>query len=217
VNAPANPHLSNAPVLAGAPLERARVVAVLVHGRGQNEQVMLDVVQRLALSDVAYALPIAAEQSWYPNRYFDPLSENEPHLGWALAAIEAVIDTLNRSGVPDSRILVGGFSQGACLIAELTGRVARPFAGVGILTGSLLGPPRERRPPVPASGLRMYCASSLHDEWVAIEDARETAAAFERAGAEVLFETLDDREHLVSDRAVAGLRTLLMSAGPVSP
>jgi phospholipase/carboxylesterase len=216
VSAPTNPHLAIAPVLVGAPLERARLVAVLVHGRDQNEQVMLDAVQRLALSDVSYTLPVAAGNSWYPNRYYDPVSENEPHLGWALAAIEAAIDAVNHSGVPDSRILVGGFSQGACLIAELTARVARPFVGVAILTGSLFGPPRERRTPVPASGLQMYCASSRHDEWVALEDAEATAAAFERAGANVVFETLDDREHLISDRAIAGLRTLLVNPGPLS-
>ena len=216
VSAPTNPHLSIAPVVAGAPLERARVVAVLVHGRAQNEQVMLDVAQRLALSDVAYVLPVAAENSWYPNRYFDPVSENEPHLGWALAAIEAAIDAANRSGFPDSRIVVGGFSQGACLVAEMTARGTRPFAGVAILTGSLLGTPPERRSPMPASGLQMFFASSLHDEWVAIEDAQATAAAFARAGAKVVFETLDDREHLFSDRAVAGLSTLLKNAGRVS-
>ena len=204
-----NPHLAIAPVLAGTSLQQARLVAVLVHGRAQDEHVMLDVIRRLELADVAYVLPIAAENSWYPNRYYDPAAENEPPLGWALAAIEAAIDALNAAGVPDSRILVGGFSQGACLIAELIARRARPFAGVAVLTGSLIGEPGALTTPQPADGLSMYFASSRYDEWVAFDDARATAAAFERAGADVVFEALDDREHLIGDRADVGLKRLL--------
>ncbi|MBV9918160.1 MAG: hypothetical protein JO153_16795, partial [Solirubrobacterales bacterium] len=79
-----------------------------------------------------------------------------------------------------------------------------------VLTGSLLGRPAERTP-APLDGLRMFFASSRYDEWIAPADARATAEAFERAGAMVRFETHDDREHHVNDRAVAGLRALLMA------
>jgi len=49
----------------------------------------------------------------------------------------------------------------------------------------------------------------VHDAWIPIEDARTAADAFVAAGADVDFEELQDREHLVSDRQVSGLRRLL--------
>ena len=184
------------------------MAGVLVHGRDQDAGVMLDVVQRLKLDDVAYLLPVAAERSWYPRRYFDPVSENEPHLTWAIEACEAALAAIQAEGIPDQRIVLGGFSQGACVVAELLARQPRPIAGAAVLTGSLLGRPAERTP-APLDGLRMFFASSRYDEWIAPADARATAEAFERAGAMVRFETYDDREHHINDRAVAGLRALL--------
>ena len=203
-----NPHLSRAPVAAGHPPVGARMACVLVHGRDQDEGVMLDVVHRLQLGDVAYLLPVAAERSWYPGRYFDPVGENEPHLSWAIEACEAALATAHAAGVPDQRIVLGGFSQGACVVAELLARAPRPLAGAAVLTGSLLGRAADRTP-APLDGLRMFFALSRYDEWIALADAHTTAHAFERAGAVIVFETYEDREHHISDLAVAGLRTLL--------
>ena len=196
-------------VHAGAPLQTARRAAVLVHGRDQDEQLMLDVAARLGLDDVAYLLPVSAAHTWYHGRYFDPVEVNQPQLGWALDAIEGAVAEAREAGVPERAIALGGFSQGACLVAELMARRPKPLAGLAILTGALLGPPLQRRTPRDLEGLSVYAASSVHDAWVPIGDARSTADAFIAAGASVTFEELDDREHLVSDRAVAGLRGLL--------
>jgi phospholipase/carboxylesterase len=174
---------------------------------------MLDVAERLELDDVAYLLPVAAERSWYPGRYFDPVSENEPHLTWAIEACEAALAAAHAAGVPDQRIVLGGFSQGACVVAELLARRPRPLAGAAVLTGSLLGRPAERTV-APQDGLRMFFGLSRYDEWIALADARATAQAFGRAGADVVFEIYEDREHHVSDRAVDGLRALLTDAAP---
>jgi phospholipase/carboxylesterase len=184
------------------------MVGVLVHGRDQDESTMLDVVGRLSLDDVAYVLPVAAARSWYPGRYFDPLMENEPYLSWAIEACEAALATAHAAGLPDQRIVLGGFSQGACVVAELLARGSRPLAGAAVLTGSLLGRPADRTP-TPVQGLRMFVALSRYDEWIALADAQATAQAFERMGADVVFEIYEDREHHISDQAVAGLRTLL--------
>ncbi|MEA2145768.1 MAG: phospholipase/carboxylesterase [Solirubrobacteraceae bacterium] len=206
----ANPNLSRGGVVhAGVPLDAARRVAVLVHGRDQDEQLMLDVVARLSLDDVAYLLPVAAQRTWYPGRYFDPLAENEPHLGWALEAIEHAIGLATHAGLQERQIVLGGFSQGACLVAHLVAWRPRPLAGLAVLTGVLLGAPEQRLTPHDLLGLTVYASCSVHDAWIPIEDARATAEAFVAAGADVDFEQLDDREHLVSDRAVTGLRRLL--------
>jgi phospholipase/carboxylesterase len=196
-------------VVVGAPPPEARAAAILVHGRNQDEQVMLDVVERLMLDDVAYVLPLAANRTWYSNRYWDPVGEIEPNLTCALEAIDAAIVRITVAGIGHEQLVLRGFSQGACLIAELVARRPRPYLGVAILTGSLVGPAGERSAPADVDGLPMYISSSRYDEWVSFKDAEATAEAFRRAGANVRFETLFDREHLISDRAVAGLKELL--------
>ena len=198
------------PVLAGVPLESARMAALLVHGRDQDEREMLDVAARLLLPDVAYLLPVAAGRSWYPGRYFDPLPVNQPWLEWALDACDAAIARARRAGIPDERIVVAGFSQGACVTAELVARRPRPWAGAAILTGTLLGPADEWVVPAGVEGLPMFLCASRYDDWIALDDAVATARAFEAARASVTFETYEDRAHHINDRAIEGLRRLLL-------
>jgi phospholipase/carboxylesterase len=212
VSANRNPHLSREPVSAGRPLDGARMACLLVHGRDQDEGVMSDVVERLRLDDVAFLLPVAAGRSWYPGRYFDPPTQSEPYVTWAIEACEVALATIHAVGLGDERVVVGGFSQGACVLAELLARRPRRLAGAAILTGSLLGRAENRITPARVDGLRMFFALSRFDEWIALADAQATAEAFERAGATVTFETYEDRVHHINDRAVAGLRALLTGA-----
>jgi predicted esterase len=205
----ANPNLYIDPVVVGAPPQEARAATVLVHGRDQDEQVMLDVVERLMLDDVAYMLPVAANRTWYPNRYWDPVEKNEPNLTCALEAIEAAIVRITDAGIRHEELVLCGFSQGACLIAELVASRPRPYLGVAILTGSLVGLAGERSAPANVNGLPIYISCSRYDEWVSFADAEATAEAFRRAGANVTFEAHSDREHVITDRAVAGLKALL--------
>ncbi len=204
-----NPHLTTAPVPAGVAPAEARMAAVLVHGRNQDEQVMLDVVGRLGLDDVAYLLPVASGNVWYPGRYFDPLPDNAPWIAWSLDAIDAAVARAAAAGLGPERLVVGGFSQGACLVAELIARRPRPFGGAVILTGCLLGPDGATTRPRRVDGLPVFLGSSRRDEWIRPERVEATAEAFAAAGAQVTLELYEDREHLVNDDAVAGLRRLL--------
>lgn len=188
--------------MVGRAVARARRVAVVVHGRSQDPVYMLEhLVARLEAPDVAFVLPAAAERSWYPARYFDPREANEPWLGHALAAVEAAI-----GGVEPERVVLAGFSQGACLVADMLARAPRPFAGAAILTGAFIGPHPE---PAGLDGVPVFMESSRYDEWVALDDVEATAKAFEAAGARVELHVSDDREHRIRDAAVAGVRALL--------
>jgi phospholipase/carboxylesterase len=93
-----------APVLAGVPLDIARTAALLVHGRDQDEREMLEVAARVGLPDVAYVLPVAAGRTWYPGRYFDPPSVNQPWLERALDVCDAAILTGTLLGPAGERV-----------------------------------------------------------------------------------------------------------------
>ena len=207
-NMTANPHLSTETAEAGDP--GAAVAAVLVHGRDQDPDFMLEIAQRLDLDDaVAYVLPRAAERSWYPGRFHDPLEDNEPWLGWSLQAIEAAVTQARDRGRSLPRVALVGFSQGACLVAEHLARRPEPYGAAAILTGALFGTPADRLPVGSLGGLPMFFGIAESDDWISVDAVRDTVEAFQRAGARCELHVYDHQEHGVNDDEIVAVRTLL--------
>jgi phospholipase/carboxylesterase len=204
----ANPHLTTETLTAGNP--EAAIAAVLLHGRDQDAEWMLDVARRIDLHDsVSYVLPRAADRSWYPGRFYDPMEDNEPWLGWSLEAIEAAVAATAR---PLTHVALVGFSQGACILAEHLARRPEPYGATAVLTGALFGTPDLERVPVGSlDGLPMFFGIAEKDDWIPIEAVRDTVAAFRRAGARCELRVYDDEEHGVNDDEVAAVRGLLLS------
>jgi predicted esterase len=204
-----NPHLGTKTVTAGNP--EAAVAAVLVHGRDQDPDFMLEVAARIGLDDaVAYVLPRAAERSWYPGRFYDPMRDNEPWLGWSLEAIDAAVAAARGAGRPLSRIALVGFSQGACIVAEHLARRPEPFGAAAILTGALFGEPEDDRLPIGSlEGLPMFFGIAREDDWIPVPAVRATVAAFQRAGARCELRVYEPGEHGVNNDEAAAVRALL--------
>jgi phospholipase/carboxylesterase len=204
----ANPHLTTETLTAGNP--EAAIAAVLLHGRDQDAEWMLDVARRIDLHDsVSYVLPRAADRSWYPGRFYDPMEDNEPWLGWSLEAIEAAVAATAR---PLTHVALVGFSQGACILVEHLARRPEPYGATAVLTGALFGTPDLERVPVGSlDGLPMFFGIAEKDDWIPIEAVRDTVAAFRRAGARCELRVYDDEEHGVNDDEVAAVRGLLLS------
>ena len=174
---------------------------------------MRDVAERAALDDAAVLLPECEQRSWYPGRFFDPVDGNEPHLTRAVEAVQQVVDVARAAGIPAGRIVLAGFSQGACVVTELLRRDPRPFGAVVVLTGALMGAPREDgehpRPAGDLAGVRMHFSCSRRDAWIPLEHAVAARRYFERAGARVTMSVSDETEHHVSDAEAAYLRRLV--------
>jgi predicted esterase len=154
-------------------------------------------------------LPAASAGSWYPARFSEPRIANEPALGHALEAVETAIADVLAAGVPAERVVLAGFSQGACLVADLVALTPRPYAGIALLTGALIGPDDDVTRPGPLDGLPVFMETSRHDEWVPLARVEATARALEAAGARVELQIADDPEHRIREAAVAGVRALL--------
>jgi predicted esterase len=125
---------------AGLPLLEAQCAMVLLHGRGASAEDILTLADQLDQGGFAYLAPQAAGSSWWPQSFRAPLADNEPWLSSALAAVGDVVETIERAGIPPDRVLLLGFSQGACLVLEYVARNPRQYGGVAGLTGALVGP-----------------------------------------------------------------------------
>lgn len=188
------------------------LVAILVHGRGGRPEDMRELAEPLGLGAARCLFPAATGSVWYPQRFTAPLADNEPDLGAALAHFEALVTGLMSAGVPAGRILLGGFSQGACLTAEYLSRYPRHYAGALIFTGGLIGPPGTAWAPQTAlAGLPVYLASSEIDEWIPMDRVRETETWLRNSGAAVAIRIFADRPHMVSPAEVREARAMVSS------
>src|SRR5215470_3796727 len=112
------PHKGQPVLRTGASIEHARAAMILVHGRGDRADGILTLANELAHPGFAYLAPQASGNTWYPNSFLAPIQSNEPWLSSALAAIDAVLASLKASGLAADRVILLGFSQGACLSLE---------------------------------------------------------------------------------------------------
>jgi predicted esterase len=111
---------------------------ILLHGRGASAEDILSLASELPQQGVAFLAPQAAGNAWYPNRFIAPVATNEPYLSSALETIDGLVQKINGSGLPSERIVLLGFSQGACLALEYAARHPRRYGGVAGLSGALI-------------------------------------------------------------------------------
>jgi predicted esterase len=205
----AGPHAGQPVRTAGLELGKARAAMILVHGRGASAADMLSLSDNLTAPGLAILAPEANGHIWYPNRYDTPLAGNEPWLSSALAGLGGLVDQLGKAGIPPNRIVLTGFSQGACLCAEFAARNARRYGGVGVLAGGLIGP-RETPRDYPGSleNTPVYLGCSDPDPYFTPAWIAYSAQVFTRLGAVVeskLFANLGHRVNLDMLRAVQAM------------
>jgi hypothetical protein len=70
-----NPHVGQSVLRVGPSQEDARIVAILLHGRGASAEDILGLAQQLTARDVAYIAPRTADSSWYPYSFLAPLQQ----------------------------------------------------------------------------------------------------------------------------------------------
>jgi phospholipase/carboxylesterase len=195
----------------GASLENAPLALVMLHGRSLNAAHMRDnVAARLDRADLAYILPEAHENSWYPESFLRPIDENQPRLDWALERLDDVRQLLADAGVEDSHMVWIGFSQGACLVSEYVARSSRHFGAMISFTGGLIGPPEARLTrPTAVNGLPALFGTSDIDEFVPLWRVQETVAIYGSAGAAVELRVCPGAAHEIVDDAIERCRALL--------
>jgi phospholipase/carboxylesterase len=205
------PHFGNEVARAGAPADSAPAAMVLVHGRNAAPANILDLFARLARPQLAGVAPAAAGGAWYPYSFLAPREQNEPGITSGLFVIESLVAGLIARGMPSEKIILLGFSQGACLTAEFALRHPRRYGGVMVLSGGLIGPPGTQWDNMTAAydGTPVFLGCSDVDSHIPQERVLETEAVFARHGANVTRRLYPNMGHLVNDDEIAFVQAVI--------
>lgn len=207
-----NPHQGQPVLAAGEPLARARAAMVMIHGRGAEAASILELAAELDVPGFACLAPQAADNTWYPNRFLDPIPSNEPWLSSALTTLAEVLTQVTKAGLPPERTLWLGFSQGACLTLEFVARNARRYGGVAGLSGGLIGPdgtPRDYAGSLDGTPIFLGCSDV--DFHVPKERVLHTAEVLQRLGGEVTVRLYPNMDHTINQDEIEFVRGLMLS------
>jgi phospholipase/carboxylesterase len=194
---------------AGEALGKARAAMILVHGRGASAEDIMTVAAELMHPGFAYLAPQAAGNAWYPNPFTSPIESNEPYLSSALEVVEALLARVEET-VPARRVVLLGFSQGACLTLEFAARHARRYGGVVGLSGGLIGPdgtPRDY--PDDFEGTPAFLGCSDVDPHIRKDRVVGAADVLERMGAKVTMRLYPGMGHTVNQDEIDSVREIV--------
>lgn len=191
-------HQDNKVLTHGTPLEEAKVAMLLMHGRGASAEDMLKTAVQLPSDGIAYLMPQATQNVWYPNSGFGAFEANEPFLSSAWATIDERLVDIQAAGIPIEKIIIGGFSQGACLMSEYVVRNTKRYGAVLNFSGALMGPadtPRDYDGSL--EGTAVWVGGADNDPWMQAHQQRETADVFKKLGADVSTKVHHSSDHMI--------------------
>ncbi len=226
----AGPHDGQPTVHLGTPLSEASVGVVLVHGRGDSARGILGSATEVDRPDAAWLAPQAAGGAWYPHSFLAPLDANEPGLSSGIRAVLRAVGQAEAAGIPRERVVLAGFSQGACLAAETAARTGGRWGGVAVLSGGLLGTGPGPADAAHVSGMGgsyaekafdydgsldgtpVFVGCSDVDPHIPLARVERTAEVLRHLGAEVDARIYPGMGHTVSRDEIDAVRALLDTA-----
>ena len=195
----------------GTPLEEAQTAVVMIHGRGDSARGILGLAPAFEVDGPAFVAPEARNNTWYPQSFLAPTEANEPWLSSALEAIGEVLAQVEAAGIPASRTVLVGFSQGACLASEYVARNPQRYGGLAVLSGGLIGPdgtPRDYSGSL--EGTPVFLGCSDIDFHIPVERVHESAEILKRMGGNVTKRIYENFGHSVNQDEVDHVRAILL-------
>lgn len=204
------PHAEQPVVTMGAPLGEGRVVVIALHGRGAGPANILDLAPAIGNAHVTFLAPAALGGTWYPKGFMAPIEDNEPGITSAISVVHALIDAAVAHGVPVERIVLMGFSQGACLSVTAAQRRPARYGGVLVYSGGLIGPPRTQwSTEGNFGGTPIFFGCSDVDGHIPAGRVRESAVHLKKMRATVTLRLYPGMGHTINDEEIGVGRELL--------
>lgn len=204
------PHQGQPVATAGADPGDAAAAMILVHGRGASADSMLMFANEFNHNDIHYRAPQARNHTWYPRSFMAPKDMNEPGISSGLQAISDIISNLNEEGIPTEKIVLLGFSQGACLATEFAARHPQRYGGIAGLSGGLIGESVEAEN---YSGsledVPVFLGCSDSDPHIPEKRVHETAEVFQALNCDLTKRIYPDMGHTVNRDEINHINDIL--------
>ncbi len=183
---------------------------IMLHGRGAGPEDILSLAEYFPVSNYLLAAPQATNNSWYPNSFLAPPSQNEPWLSSALDLIGKLLADIIKQGIAKENIIFLGFSQGACLTLEFVTRHAARYGGVVAFTGGLIG---DRIYPENYSGdferTPVFLGSSNPDFHVPVERVYASGNILRDMHADLTEKIYDNMGHTINQDEIEQVNKLI--------
>lgn len=181
----------------GKPLSQAKKAIILLHGRGGTAENIIRLADEFCDDRFYIAAPQAPDNSWYPFSFLAPAEKNEPWLSHSVAYVKNLIDTIaGKTGTEN--IYIMGFSQGACLALEVSGRFPARYAGIAGFTGGLIGQDIDESIYQGSfSGTKVFLGNSDTDPHVPLERSLKTKEIMEKLDARVMLRIYEGMPHTI--------------------
>ena len=139
-----------------------------------------------------------------------PIEQNEPWLSSGLNAIGELLGRVEAAGIPAEKVIIVGFSQGACLGCEFVARNARRYGGLVVLSGGLIGPPGTTwNYPGSLDGTPVFLGCSDPDPHIPRERVEESVVALQALGGAVTARLYPDLGHTVNQDELDHVRRMM--------
>jgi phospholipase/carboxylesterase len=183
----------------GKSIDKASKALILLHGRGGTADDILNFAKRFHLVDTYLAAPQATGNSWYPHSFMVEEKLNEPWLSSAIETIKRLVDEISKK-IPQSQIVIMGFSQGACLSLEYSSRFASKYGGIVAFSGGLIGSTlNEEKYQGNLAGTKVFIGNSDIDPYIPIERCFRSKELMEKLGATVTLKVYERMGHLINE------------------
>ena len=192
---------------AGRDLASAAGAVILLHGRGASADDILGLADEFDMAELAYLAPQAPGNTWYPYSFLAPRAQNEPSLSKALATVGQLVE---QTGMPREKIVIAGFSQGACLATEFVVRHPARYGGLIAFTGGLIGPPEMKLDYAgDLGGTPAFLGAGDPDAHVPWQRVEQSAEVLTKLGAKVVIHRYAGMGHTINRDEIEEARKVL--------
>jgi predicted esterase len=182
------PHQKSRTITTGSDPQKADGAIIMIHGRGATAESIVTLAHEFDAENFHFAAPQASGNTWYPYSFMAPSKNNQPGLSSGLQAIFNIVSDLESKGIPKKKIIILGFSQGACLATEFVARHPNRYGGLIAFSGGIIGDGDSVNPENytgSLDGTPYFVGCSDNDAHIPVERVEESVEVMTKLGADV--------------------------------
>ncbi len=205
------PHQQSLPITAGLPPNQAKAAMIMIHGRGATAESILTLAHEFDQApEFHFVAPQASQFTWYPYSFLAPTEKNEPGLSSGLQAIFEIVLSLESQEIPKEKIILLGFSQGACLASEFVARHPAKYGGLIALSGGLIGDSvSAENYSGSLENMPYFVGCSDIDSHIPVERVHESASIFKKLAADVTKKIYPGMGHTVNEDEINEVKKIM--------